>query len=77
VLTDITGSLNLINERNLLMATAAEEQAQVAREVDRSLISIRDLSCETAEGSKQTAVASAELSQLAASLNKLTKEFKL
>ncbi|UVK90126.1 methyl-accepting chemotaxis protein [Pseudomonas sp. B21-051] len=77
VLTDITGSLNLINERNLLMATAAEEQAQVAREVDRSLISIRDLSCETAEGSKQTAAASAELSQLAASLNKLTKEFKL
>ncbi|MCD5991662.1 methyl-accepting chemotaxis protein [Pseudomonas phytophila] len=77
VLTDITGSLNLINERNLLMATAAEEQAQVAREVDRSLISIRDLSCETADGSKQTAVASAELSQLAASLNKLTKEFKL
>lgn len=77
VLTDITGSLNLINERNLLMATAAEEQAQVAREVDRSLISIRDLSCETAEGSKQTAIASAELSQLAASLNKLTKEFKL
>ncbi|KIP90530.1 methyl-accepting chemotaxis protein [Pseudomonas fluorescens] len=77
VLTDITGSLNLINERNLLMATAAEEQAQVAREVDRSLISIRDLSCETAEGSKQTAVASAELSQLAASLNRLTKEFKL
>jgi methyl-accepting chemotaxis protein len=77
VLTDITGSLNLINERNLLMATAAEEQAQVAREVDRSLISIRDLSCETAEGSKQTAVASAELSQLAASLNKLTREFKL
>ncbi|MHC3822931.1 methyl-accepting chemotaxis protein [Pseudomonas sp. G3-19] len=77
VLTDITGSLNLINERNLLMATAAEEQAQVAREVDRSLISIRDLSSETAEGSKQTAVASAELSQLAASLNRLTKEFKL
>ncbi|MFW6749333.1 methyl-accepting chemotaxis protein [Pseudomonas glycinae] len=77
VLTDITGSLNLINERNLLMATAAEEQAQVAREVDRSLISIRNLSCETAEGSKHTAVASAELSQLAASLNKLTREFKL
>ncbi|NAS64014.1 methyl-accepting chemotaxis protein, partial [Pseudomonas syringae pv. actinidiae] len=66
-----------INERNLMIATAAEEQAQVAREVDRSLVSIRDLSSQTSEGSNQTAIATAELSTLAAGLNRLTKQFRV
>lgn len=77
VLVGITDSLNLINERNQMMATAADQQAIVAREVDRNLASIRDLSCETAEGTIQTATASAELSRLAADLNMLTKKFSL
>ena len=75
VLAGITDSLNLINERNQMMATAAEQQALVAREVDQNLASIRDLSSETAEGAKKTATASAELSQLASDLNVLTKKF--
>ncbi|RMT24432.1 Methyl-accepting chemotaxis protein, partial [Pseudomonas savastanoi] len=59
------------------IATAAEEQAQVAREVDRSLVSIRDLSSQTSEGSNQTAIATAELSTLASGLNRLTKQFRV
>lgn len=75
VLAGITESLSQINERNLLIATAAEEQSQVAREVDRSLVSISDLSSETSDGANQTAIATAELSTLATSLNHLTKRF--
>nr|WP_099265197.1 MULTISPECIES: methyl-accepting chemotaxis protein [Pseudomonas syringae group] len=71
-LLEITESISQINERNLMIATAAEEQAQVAREVDRSLVSIRDLSSQTSDGSNQTAIATAELSKLAAGLNRLT-----
>ncbi|WP_236178642.1 methyl-accepting chemotaxis protein [Pseudomonas sputi] len=76
-LGEITDSLSQINERNLMIATAAEEQAQVAREVDRNLVSIRDLSSEASEGSSQTAIATAELTKLAADLNHLTKQFTL
>lgn len=76
-LIDITESLAQINERNFMIATAAEEQAQVAREVDRNLVSIRDFSGETSEGANQTALATAELSTLATGLNQLTKQFKI
>ncbi|MPR01021.1 methyl-accepting chemotaxis protein [Pseudomonas sp. MAFF 212408] len=77
VLSEITDSLSQINERNLMIATAAEEQAQVAREVDRNLVSIRDLSSEASEGSNQTAIATAELTKLATDLSQLTQQFKL
>jgi len=77
VLVNITDSLTQINERNLMIATAAEEQAQVAREVDRNLVSIRDLSSETSAGSSQTAIATAELSRLASDLSHLTRQFKM
>ncbi|WP_339516070.1 methyl-accepting chemotaxis protein [Pseudomonas sp. RL_15y_Pfl2_60] len=76
-LVDITESLTQINERNFMIATAAEEQAQVAREVDRNLVSIRDFSGETSEGASQTALATAELSTLATGLNQLAKQFKV
>ncbi|NWD06382.1 methyl-accepting chemotaxis protein [Pseudomonas gingeri] len=76
-LAEITESITQINERNLLISTAAEEQAQVAREVDRNLISIRDLSTQTATGSHQTAIVSGELSKLAVSLNHLVEHFRL
>ncbi|MCO5365195.1 methyl-accepting chemotaxis protein [Pseudomonas alliivorans] len=76
-LLDITESISQINERNLMIATAAEQQAQVAREVDRSLVSIRDLSSQTSEGSSQTAIATAELTKLAADLSRLTKQFRV
>ncbi|WP_339490848.1 methyl-accepting chemotaxis protein [Pseudomonas sp. EL_65y_Pfl2_R95] len=76
-LVDITESLTQINERNFMIATAAEEQAQVSREVDRNLVSIRDFSSETSEGASQTALATAELTTLATGLNQLTQQFKV
>nr|WP_092222369.1 methyl-accepting chemotaxis protein [Pseudomonas sp. NFACC08-1] len=66
-----------INERNLVIASAAEEQAQVAREVDRNLVNIRDLSVQSATGANQTSAASAELSRLAVDLNNMVGRFSL
>lgn len=76
-LVEITESIGNITERNVLIATASEEQAQVAREVDRSLVSIRDLSSQSSEGSNQTALATSELTKLAVELNKLVKQFRI
>jgi methyl-accepting chemotaxis protein len=64
-LDQIASSFTQINERNLVIASAAEQQAQVARVVDANLSNIRDLASQTAAGATQTSAASQELSRLA------------
>lgn len=76
-LEEITKAINEISERNLVIASAAEEQAQVAREVDRNLVNIRDLSVQSTTGADQTTTASHELSRLAVDLNKMVTRFKV
>ncbi len=76
-LDTINGAIVQINERNLVIASAAEEQAQVAREVDRNLVNIRDLSVQTAAGSAQTTAASGELARLAVDLNAMVARFRV
>jgi methyl-accepting chemotaxis protein len=73
----ITSSVAKINERNLVIASASEEQAQVAREVDRNLLNIQDLSTQTAAGAHQTNASSQDLSRLATSFNVLVSKFQL
>ena len=74
-LEQIAESINLINERNLVIASASEEQAQVSREVDRNLVNIRDLAIQSAAGANQTSAASHELSRLAVDLNAMVARF--
>ncbi len=76
-ISQITTSINRINEMNLLIATASEEQAEVARSVDQNLVSIRDLSIQSSAGAHQTAAASAELSRLAIDMNQLVTRFNV
>ncbi|WP_421957966.1 MULTISPECIES: methyl-accepting chemotaxis protein [Pseudomonas] len=76
-LDTINTAVEQINQRNLVIASAAEEQAQVAREVDRNLVNIRDLSTQTATGAHQTSAASTELSRLAVDLNGMVLRFRL
>ncbi|RMR56962.1 Methyl-accepting chemotaxis protein [Pseudomonas syringae pv. actinidiae] len=73
----IAQSIAEINDRNMLIATASEEQSHVAREVDRNLINIQDLSTQTAAGAHQTSASSQELSRLAISFNNLVGKFKV
>ena len=74
-LEQIAESINMINERNLVIASASEEQAQVSREVDRNLVNIRDLATQSAAGANQTSAASHELSRLAVDLNSMVARF--
>lgn len=64
-----------ISERNLLIASASEEQAAVAREVDRNIVNISDLSTQSAAGANQTSAATYELARLATDLNSLVSRF--
>ncbi|MBC3949177.1 MULTISPECIES: methyl-accepting chemotaxis protein [Pseudomonas] len=74
---DIASAVSDINERNLLIATASEEQAHVSRAVDQNLVSIRDLSIQSSSAASQTSIASTELSKLAVGLNRLVSRFAL
>ncbi len=76
-LKEITNAISQISERNLVIASASEEQAQVAREVDRNLVNIRDLAVQTSAGATQTTAASQDLSRLAIDLNTLVGRFTL
>jgi len=76
-LSEITSSINQISERNLVIASAAEEQAQVSREVDRNIVNIRDLSMQSTQGANQISASSHELSRLAADLNQVVARFKV
>ncbi|MBF7142668.1 MULTISPECIES: methyl-accepting chemotaxis protein [Pseudomonas] len=76
-LEHITVAVAGINERNLVIASAAEEQAQVAREVDRNLVNIQDLSSQTAAGANQTNASSQDLSRLAVSFTQMVARFKV
>ncbi len=76
-LQSIATGIAQINDRNLVIASACEEQAHVAREVDRNLINIQDLSTQTAAGAHQTSASTQDLSRLATSFNDLVSRFRL
>ncbi|AEB57268.1 chemotaxis sensory transducer [Ectopseudomonas mendocina NK-01] len=76
-LDQIIQSIAEIGDRNLVIASATEQQAHVAREVDRSLINIRDLSLQNSAGSEQTSTASRALSNLAANMQGMVARFQV
>ncbi|WPN99099.1 methyl-accepting chemotaxis protein [Pseudomonas sp. MUP55] len=73
----ITLSVAEISQRNLVIASAAEQQATVAREVDRNLINIRNLSVQTSAAASQTFASSQELARLALDLSQMVKRFRI
>lgn len=73
----IAEGIGQINDRNLVIASACEEQAHVAREVDRNLVNIQDLSTQSATGANQTTASTQDLSRLALSFNDLVGRFRL
>ncbi|MEX1221670.1 MAG: methyl-accepting chemotaxis protein [Idiomarina sp.] len=76
-LGEIATAVAEINNRNTSIASAAEEQATVSKDVDKNLVSIRDLSDSTSSGAEQTSASATELARLATRLNELTDRFKI
>jgi methyl-accepting chemotaxis protein len=76
-LSQITASIEQIHQRNMVIASAAEEQAQVAREVDRNITNIRDLSARSSSGAGRISGSSHELARLATALNEAVTRFRL
>ncbi|TGG94220.1 methyl-accepting chemotaxis protein [Natronospirillum operosum] len=72
----ISRLVSSIRERNTSSASAAEQQAQVAREIDSNLTTLRDLGQQSTEDAQQVSKAGEELVSLAEELESLVARFR-
>ena len=73
----IARSVTTINEMNTQIASAAEEQSAVSEEINKNIISIREVSEQSTSDSAQTTSTSQELASLASQLQSLILQFKV
>jgi methyl-accepting chemotaxis protein len=76
-LNAITHSVSSITEMNLLIATAAEQQSQVVKEINKNIHNIQEVSESTADGSEQVSKASQEIAKLSENLKAMVNQFKV
>jgi methyl-accepting chemotaxis protein len=76
-LEEITAAVATINERNVQIASAAEQQNAVTEEINRNITKISEVTDLTAAGAQQTASASNEMRQFASQLKALVGQFKV
>ena len=76
-LGNITQAVSGIQTMNQQIAAAAVQQSSVAEEISRSILSVRDVSEQTASASEETAASSIELARLGNHLQQLVSHFKV
>ncbi|WP_458373243.1 methyl-accepting chemotaxis protein [Pseudomonas laurylsulfatiphila] len=76
-LAEITGAVAQMRESNTQIAVAAEQQSQVAEEMNRAVVSIRDVTENTVQQTVSSATTSNELAALAGELSKAIGQLKL
>ncbi|VVN92813.1 hypothetical protein PS710_02021 [Pseudomonas fluorescens] len=76
-LAEITSAVAQMRESNTQIAVAAEQQSQVAEEMNRAVVSIRDVTENTVQQTVGSATTSNELAALAGELNRAIGQLKL
>ncbi|OAJ49143.1 methyl-accepting chemotaxis protein [Pseudomonas marginalis] len=77
LLEEITDGMANINDSNIQVASAAEQQSQVAEEIHRNVNDINMLVIQVSAGAEQTASTSRELARLAEQQQGLVQQFKV
>lgn len=72
----ITQRVSGIQLMNQQIAAASEQQSAVAEEISRSVVTVRDISEQTAEASLQTSASSVELARLGGQLQQMISRFR-
>ncbi len=73
-LRDISDAVNLINDMNLQIAAAAEQQSQVANEINSNIVNISSVSTLTTQDAHESRATSDELAGLSEQLQSHIKE---
>jgi methyl-accepting chemotaxis protein len=73
----ITQGVSTILDMNSQIAVSSEEQAAVAQEINRSIVSIQSISDETSVGATQTSESSKEVTILGNRLRQLVDQFRV
>ena len=73
----IQEAVGRIHDQVTQIATAAEQQGQVAQEINRNVTGIVEISAHSSESMEQTEVASAELARLGEQLREMVSQFKV
>ncbi|MEW6648491.1 MAG: methyl-accepting chemotaxis protein [Pseudomonadota bacterium] len=73
----IASAVGVISDMNTQIASAVEEQSAVAEELNKNISNISHIAEMSAEGSHQTAAASADIRRLADELEALVGRFKV
>jgi methyl-accepting chemotaxis protein len=76
-LESITQGVSTILDMNSQIAVSSEEQAAVAQEINRSIVSIQNISDETSVGATQTSESSKEVAILGNRLRQLVEQFRV
>lgn len=76
-LNKITKAVVTINDMNIQIASAAEEQSGVTEEINRNVCIISEISERSADSSQQTASASSQLDSLANNLTQHVSQFRV
>jgi methyl-accepting chemotaxis protein len=76
-LDSISKSVGSINDLNMQIASAAEEQSAVAEEINRNIVNISQEADQSSHGAEQTASASNELARLAVHLQGMVAKFRV
>ncbi|MBD1586874.1 methyl-accepting chemotaxis protein [Pseudomonas sp. C2L12B] len=77
LLVEIANGITRISDRNIQVASAAEEQSVVAEEISRNVSDINDLVVQVSAGAEQTAATSRELARLAEHQRALVGRFRI
>lgn len=76
-LNKIRDSVSVINDMNAQIASAAEQQSQVAEDIDKNLLAIRNIANEVNEGFAEISACEIEIRRVSETLNQHTAYFKL
>jgi methyl-accepting chemotaxis protein len=72
----IIKAISTIREMNIQIASASEEQAAVAEEVNKNIVRITEIANETAQGANTTTATSNDLSAMSVELQNTISQFK-
>ncbi len=76
-LESMNQAISTITDMNIQIASASEQQTQVAEDINRSVVNISNIANETAGGAEKTGNAALELNGLVKGLQNLVQQYKI